>query len=108
MRFTTPALNNDYYDEDYLKAFNFKSIGKNVKVHRSVVFMKPASISIGSNVTIDPYCVYGEGTVTIEDGEHIYPFTYAPGDVTPSLPELTEEKLKRLAELEAMMKAKDE
>ena len=61
MRFTIPAINNDYYDEDYLRVFGFKSLGKNIRVHRSVVFMKPANISIADDVTIMPYCVFGTG-----------------------------------------------
>jgi len=68
MRFTIPALNNDYFDEDYLKVFNFRSMGKNVKCHRSVVFKTPADVSIGDNVYIGPYCIFDEGKIDVASG----------------------------------------
>ncbi len=101
MRFTIPAINNDYYDEDYLRVFGFKSLGKNIRVHRSVVFMKPANVSIADDVTIMPYCVFGPGkTDVVIDVE---PFFYSPG-TTEESPVDAE---KRIKELEALLEAKD-
>lgn len=97
MRFTIPALNNDYFDEDYLRVFNFKSMGKNVKAHRSVVFMDPSKVSIGDNVTIGPYCVFGAGETLIDEGAQVPPFSHFPG--MESLPEPDAET--RIKELEA-------
>jgi acyl-[acyl carrier protein]--UDP-N-acetylglucosamine O-acyltransferase len=57
MRVLQPALNNEWYDDEYLKVFGFPKMGKNVKVHKTVVLPSPPSISIGSNVTINPFCV---------------------------------------------------
>ena len=76
MRFTIPAINNDYYDEDYLRVFGFKSLGKNIRVHRSVVFMKPSVVTIGSDVTIGPFCVFGTSQCVLVDGRTIDPLSY--------------------------------
>ena len=81
MRFTVPALNNEYYDEDYLRVFGFPKMGKNVKVHRSVVFKIPASVRIGDDVTIGPFCVFDEGRITIGNGVTVKPFCYFEGKV---------------------------
>jgi acyl-[acyl carrier protein]--UDP-N-acetylglucosamine O-acyltransferase len=81
MRFTIPALNNDYFDEDYLRVFGFPKMGKNVKVHRSVVFKIPAQVRIGDDVTIGPYCVFDEGKISIGNGVTIKPCCYFEGKV---------------------------
>lgn len=100
MRFTIPAMNNDYFDEDYLRVFGFPNMGKNVKVHRSVVFMNPSNVSIGDNVTVLPYCVFGSGVSSIGDGATVGPFHYEPGREES---ETTSDRIKELEkELEAM------
>jgi acyl-[acyl carrier protein]--UDP-N-acetylglucosamine O-acyltransferase len=81
MRFTIPALNNEYYDEDYLRVFGFPRMGKNVRVHRSVVFKLPSNVSIGDDVTIGPFCVFDEGRIKIEDGVTIKAGCYFEGKV---------------------------
>lgn len=81
MRFTTPALNNDYLDEDYLRVFGFPKMGKNVKVHRSVVFKVPAHVSIGDNVTIGPFCVFDEGKISLGDDVTVKAGCYFEGRV---------------------------
>ncbi len=103
MRFTIPAINNDYYDEDYLRVFGFNTLGKNIRVHRSVVFMKPANVVIGSNVTIGPYCVFGVGQCVMLDNEVIEPFTYKGRGLIdePAKPEAD-----RIKELEALLEEK--
>ncbi len=100
MRFTIPAINNDYYDEDYLRVFGFKSLGKNIRVHRSVVFMKPANVSIADDVTIMPYCVFGTGKTDVVSD--IDPFQYFEGK--PEESPIDAEK--RIKELEALLAAK--
>ena len=79
MRFTIPALNNDYFDEDYLRVFGFPKMGKNVKVHRSVVFKMPAHVYIGDDVTIGPYCVFDEGRITLGDNVTVKAGCYFEG-----------------------------
>lgn len=98
MRFTNPALNNDYFDEDYLRVFGFKAMGKNVKAHRSVVFMEPSKVTVGSNITIWPYCVFGKGTIDLPSDTDVEPFTYVPGTPDEAAPDVAQE---RIAELEA-------
>src|SRR5882724_5567449 len=106
MRFTIPAINNDYYDEDYLKVFGFHRMGKNVRVHRSVVFMKPSVVCIGDDVTIGPYCVFGDGATTVDDNASIVPFSYFPG--TPeTAPTADADRIKELEALLAATKAND-
>ncbi len=104
MRFTIPAINNDYHDEDYLRVFGFPNMGKNIRVHRSVVFSKPNNVTIGDNVTISPYCVFGDGATTIEAGTMVPPFSYFAG--TPEVAPIDAEK--RIKELEDKLKAKDD
>lgn len=82
MRFTVPALNNEYYDEDYLRVFGFPKMGKNVKVHRSVVFKMPAHVSIGDDVTIGPFCVFDEGRITVGDNVTIKAGCYFEGRIS--------------------------
>ncbi len=102
MRFTIPAINNDYYDEDYLRVFGFKSLGKNIKVHRSVVFMKPSSVTIGDNVTIGPYCVFGMGSADIVHDYVSAPFSYfGPGIIDEPI----QSEADRVKELEAKLAA---
>jgi acetyltransferase-like isoleucine patch superfamily enzyme len=81
MRFTIPALNNDYFDEDYLRVFGFPKMGKNVRVHRSVVFSVPAHVYIGDDVYIGPYCVFEEGRITIGDNVTIKAGCYFEGRI---------------------------
>jgi acetyltransferase-like isoleucine patch superfamily enzyme len=89
MRFTVPALNNDYFDEDYLRVFGFPKMGKNVKVHRSVVFKVPAHVRIGDNVTIGPFCVFDEGRIVIGNDVTIKSGCYFEGRISipPDEPE---------------------
>jgi acetyltransferase-like isoleucine patch superfamily enzyme len=82
MRFTIPALNNDYFDEDYLRVFGFPKMGRNVRVHRSVVFKVPSDVSIGDDVTIGPFCVFDEGRIKIGDGVIIKAGCYFEGRIT--------------------------
>ncbi len=81
MRLAPLSINNEYHDEDYFRVFGFPKMGKNVKVHRSVVFEKPGNVSIGDNVTIGPFCVFGSGTTVVEDGTVVDPFTYFAGEM---------------------------
>jgi acetyltransferase-like isoleucine patch superfamily enzyme len=104
MRFTIPALNNDYFDEDYLRVFGFPKMGKNVRIHRSVVFMNPSNVSIGHNVTILPYCVFGSGISSIGDGATVGPFHYEPGrDSEPAKADAD-----RIKELEALLAEREQ
>lgn len=81
MRFQKTALNNDYYDQDYLSALRFKGMGKEVLAHRSTVFASPEDVIIGSNVTIEPYTVFMAGKIVIDDGVNIGSHVYVSGNV---------------------------
>lgn len=101
MRLAPLHINNDYYDEDYLRVFGFKGLGKNIKVHRSVVFMDPSKVSIGSNVNIGPYCVFGNGLTIVLDDMIIGPFNYFAGEIIQEKADSD-----RIKELEALLAAK--
>lgn len=55
---------------DELKKIGFKSLGKNVFISDKACFYKPDSISIGSNVRIDDFCVL-IGNISVGDYVHI-------------------------------------
>ena len=66
-------LNSDYFSQEELKAFNFKKLGKNVKISRNCVINNFNKISIGNNVRIDSFCVIltRDNKFVIEDYVHI-------------------------------------
>ncbi len=106
MRLAPLSINNEYHDEDYFRVFGFPKMGKNVKVHRSVVFAKPGNVSIGDNVTIGPFCVFGEGKTEIRDGAVIDPFTYLAG-IPDADAKSAEDRVKELEALLAERQAND-
>tara|TARA_B100000401_G_C52806206_1_gene721259 strand:+ start:752 stop:1339 length:588 start_codon:yes stop_codon:yes gene_type:complete len=66
-------LNSDYFSQEELKTFNFKKLGKNVKISRNCVINNFNKISIGNNVRIDSFCVIltRDNKLVIEDYVHI-------------------------------------
>jgi galactoside O-acetyltransferase len=63
---------NDYQSEELL-ALGIRSVGENVKIHRSVLFFEPDRITIGSNVRIDAYTVVtGSLKRDILIGNHVH------------------------------------
>tara|TARA_B100001250_G_C19814810_1_gene797757 strand:- start:1205 stop:1792 length:588 start_codon:yes stop_codon:yes gene_type:complete len=67
------SLNSDYFTKEELKDFNFKKLGKNVKISRNCVINNFNNISIGNNVRIDSYCVIltTDKNLIIENFVHI-------------------------------------
>jgi acetyltransferase-like isoleucine patch superfamily enzyme len=67
------SINSEYYTNKELKNFNFKKIGKNVKIARNCVINNFNKISIGNNVRIDSFCVIltTNKNLIIEDFVHI-------------------------------------
>jgi galactoside O-acetyltransferase len=49
-------FNTDYYQEEDLKRFGFKSVGVNVRIARNCTIAGLQNISIGDNVIIDAFC----------------------------------------------------
>ncbi len=69
---------NSYYSATKLDAFNFKNIGKNVKLSRKASVYSPEEISVGNNVRIDDFCILS-GSITLGDYIHLAAGTYLFG-----------------------------
>jgi len=71
-------MNNEFFDNDYLKKKNFKSLGSNIKISKNVTIIGESNISIGSNVRIDDFTIISsqEGTLEIGSNVHIGGQTY--------------------------------
>jgi len=50
-------IGEKFYDEEVLKHFGFKSLGKNVKIKKNVGLYFTENISIGDNVRIDDFTI---------------------------------------------------
>lgn len=59
-----------FYSEKELRALGFKSVGKNVLLSRKASFYSPETISIGSNVRIDDFCILS-GKIILGNNIHI-------------------------------------
>lgn len=55
---------NSFYTETELCGIGFKTVGKNVLISRKCSIYSPETISIGSNVRIDDFCILS-GNITI-------------------------------------------
>ena len=55
---------NSFYTDSELKEIGFKSVGSNVLLSRKTSIYSPETISIGSNVRIDDFCILS-GNITI-------------------------------------------
>lgn len=69
----------DYYCENELKSFGFKSIGHNVKIAKNCLIKGIPFISIGNNVIIDAFCsliVSNNGYLKIGSYVHIGSFCH--------------------------------
>jgi acetyltransferase-like isoleucine patch superfamily enzyme len=67
-------FNPGYYNENELKEFGFKSLGKNVQIAKNCTIVGLENISIGNNVRIDSYCsivAAGNGWLNIGSFVHI-------------------------------------
>jgi len=61
---------NSFYTEEELKTLCFRSLGINVLISRKASIYSPKTISIGSNVRIDDFCIL-TGEITIGNFIHI-------------------------------------
>lgn len=101
MRAIDPNLNHGWYDETYLGAFGFDALGKNVKIHRTVMLPTAKGIAIGDNVTIGPYTVIMAEIVCIGDGATIGSHcvldggevTILPAAIIPNMTSITGEPI---------------
>lgn len=62
--------NNSFYSESELSQLGLKAFGKNVLISRKASFYSPETISLGSNVRIDDFCILS-GIIEIGSFVHI-------------------------------------
>lgn len=66
-------FNPGYYSEDRLRAFGFKSVGKNVLVAKNCTIIGVENISIGNNVRIDGFStIVASGDGSFEIGSYVH------------------------------------
>lgn len=65
-------LKSKYYNEDDLKNFGFKSIGKNVLISSDVRIYGQQNISIGNNVRIDDFVTLSSNNGFIEIKNNVF------------------------------------
>jgi acetyltransferase-like isoleucine patch superfamily enzyme len=63
-------INNSFYSFREMKKMGFMSLGRDVSISRKASLYSPSSISIGSNVRIDDFCILS-GKIEINDYIHI-------------------------------------
>ena len=65
-------LNTDYFSDEELKKFNFKKLGKNVKISKNCVINDFKKIFIGNNVRIDSFTVILTKNNDLEIGNFVH------------------------------------
>lgn len=65
-------LQSQYFDENDLKDFGFKSLGKNVKISSDARIYGPENISIGHNVRIDDFTILSSVNGSITIGNYVF------------------------------------
>jgi len=69
-------LKGQYLNRDELKSLNFKKLGNNVLIDKSVMIPNPLNLEIGDNVRIDSNCILSSGKngkIVIKNNVHIAP-----------------------------------
>lgn len=61
----TTGMNNKFLTFNELSQFGFRSLGRNVLIHPTVVLVDCSAISIGDHVRIDPFCVLSAKQIEI-------------------------------------------
>lgn len=64
---------SSFYNKSELKELGLEDYGTNVKISRKASIYSPETISVGSNVRIDDFCILS-GDITLGDYIHIAPF----------------------------------
>lgn len=70
-------LKGKYLSSYDLQKYNFKKLGKNVFIDKSVIIPNTKNVSIGNNVRIDSNCILSSsisGSIIIKNNVHIAPF----------------------------------
>lgn len=70
-------LKGQYLKREELLSLNFKKLGNNVLIDKSVMIPNPLNLEIGDNVRIDSNCILSSGktgSIIIKNNVHIAPF----------------------------------
>jgi acetyltransferase-like isoleucine patch superfamily enzyme len=71
-------MRSKYLTEHDLQDFGFKSIGKNIQIDSTCVFVGEKNMEIGSNIRIDAYCIL-KGNICLKNNIHIGPHSVLSG-----------------------------
>lgn len=63
-------VSNRYFSQEELEAMNFRYLGRNVRISRTVLMYEPKYISIGDDSMVDDFCVLS-GNIKIGKNVHI-------------------------------------
>lgn len=67
-----PKIGEDYYSYDELLGFNFKHLGKDVKIKKNVGIYFPENLSIGDYSRIDDFCIITCNGAPAEIGNYVH------------------------------------
>lgn len=76
---TSNPFDTGYYNEDELRSYGFKSVGKNVKIAKNCTIIGLENIELADNVRIDGYCSLmagGSGFIRIGSYVHIGAYSF--------------------------------
>ncbi len=65
-------IGETFYTAEELNSFNFKSLGKNVKIKRNVGIFFTENVSIGNNVRIDDFTIIVAGQAGLTIGSYVH------------------------------------
>lgn len=68
----------NYYSQEELKQFNFKTLGEDVKISRKASIYNPEEMEFASHIRIDDFCILS-GKVKIGNYVHIAAYTSLHG-----------------------------
>jgi galactoside O-acetyltransferase len=60
------------YTQEELAGLGFKSVGKNVKLHKSAIMINTAKMSIGDDTRIDAFCMISAGEKGLVIGNNVH------------------------------------
>lgn len=60
------------FTQDELRSFGFRSLGRNVRIHRSAIIAGHQHISIGDNTRIDCFCLISAGEHGVDIGTCVH------------------------------------
>lgn len=76
---------SQYYETSELRELGLARVGRNVRLHRSVVLIRPETVKIGDNCRIDAFGIITGSDAGIDIGRHVHiaagVYVFGPGGV---------------------------